>query len=380
MTGSMDASARFLAWFCDDAAALWARNGYDRERGGFYEALHHDGAPSLTGGRRVRVQARQIYTFARIAERGWLSAAEQRAKDGFQFFHDHCCPDDGARGCIALIDDDGCEKDGQRDLYDQAFALLACAAMIDAFNDQNAISLSRNIFAFLEREMRSPVVGWLENDSDRQPRRQNPHMHLFEAMLALHRTTRDMAYLDCAKEIADIFETRFFDREREVLTEFFAADLKTPDPQKCFHVEPGHMMEWISLLTQFETATGKDYGKLKSTLYNQAKIHGSDQSSFLVNHIDIETNSTTGDRRLWPQTEFLRAAVIRADDQNHEADRDRDNIINNLFDSYLDHQTAGLWMDEFNSAGEPISEVVPASILYHLYEAAAAIADNNTVA
>ena len=54
----------------DHSLPLWAREGWDSSRGGFVERLDPQGRADEFAPRRVRVQARQIYCFAKAARMG----------------------------------------------------------------------------------------------------------------------------------------------------------------------------------------------------------------------------------------------------------------------------------------------------------------------
>ena len=164
--------ARFEGWFVDHALPLWSAQGYDDGRGGFYEALDFNGAPLADMTRRVRVQCRQIHTFSESGWRGWSDDAESLAARGFDFVLETACPNDGDRGCVHSLSGNGAVIDDRRDLYDQAFLLLACASRWKVAKDTRAIGLAEKTAAFLNRELASPHGGWLEDDQGTLPRRQ----------------------------------------------------------------------------------------------------------------------------------------------------------------------------------------------------------------
>ena len=56
------------------------------------------------------------------------------------------------------------------------------------------------------------------------PRRQNPHMHLLEALLALHVATSEKNWLRRAGVLVDLFRRRLVDPATGALIEFFTAD------------------------------------------------------------------------------------------------------------------------------------------------------------
>src|ERR1700732_1342295 len=58
---------------------LWSSEGWDQTRGGFVERLDLEGRADHRAPRRVRVQARQIYCFAKAAEIGWYPQGREIA-------------------------------------------------------------------------------------------------------------------------------------------------------------------------------------------------------------------------------------------------------------------------------------------------------------
>ncbi len=360
---------RLRSWFCEAALPLWAAHGYDEKRGGFYEALNFDATPSVNRPRRVRTQARQIHTLSQAGIRGWHQSAEAIAARGFENMLNHACPDDGVRGCVHHLGDDGSVLDDRRDLYDQAFLLLACASRWQAAKDDRALSLAQNTITFLDRELSSPHGGWLESDKKELPRRQNPHMHLFEAFMALFRATHEERYLDYARHILSPCFEAFFNKASGVLFERFTEDLQHRVAQH--RIEPGHMFEWVWLLNSYEALAREDLKTVRSSLYSQGAHFGVDINfyGFVNNEADINEPAKRAAKRLWPQTEYLRASLVQAASGDIQARDCAASIVNGMFLSYLRVEPLGLWIDEFDGHGAPIAKDVPASILYHLLEA-----------
>ncbi len=369
MTDStLSACTRLHDWFIQDALPFWAANGYDHQRGGFYETLDFSGTPTPHTARRVRVQARQIYTFTQSSLLGWCDE-EALAARAFEYFLEKACPDGGARGCVHLLSEDGDVIDNRRDLYDQAFLLLACAARIKA-GDDRAISLAENTITFLDTALKNPSGGWNENDSAVQPRRQNPHMHLFESFMALHEATNDSRFLTYADQIFALFEGKFFDKKRGFLLEFFNADLSPALEADRQSIEPGHMMEWVWLLNHYQKLDRSIDLSVLETLFTRAKEYGLDTQGLLVDHVALNGGGTDGSRRVWPQTEFIKASLILAKSDAATVQTNIPGLIDSIFHTYLDQPVAGLWCDHHDGSGAPIAKDVPASILYHWFEAA----------
>ncbi len=361
----LTAAKKLEDWFVTRALPLWAEAGIDAA-GGFYECLDDAGTP-LPGRRRVRVQCRQIHTFTEAARRGWFPSGEAIAAKGFDRLLATAVPNDGARGCVHALKEEGGVDLHLRDLYDQAFLLLACAARIKS-GDNRALTVANNTLSFLDREFASPFGGFRENDRGGHPRRQNPHMHLFEALLTLAAATGDAGVLDRAHAVEALFRAKFFDAKTGTLREFFNDDWSLIE-KVSDRIEPGHMAEWVALFERYERQTGEKRGGLKKALYEAAEERRIPGEPFLPDTTMINARPAAAGRRLWPQTEFLRAAVIMG--QEIEAAT----LIEALFGAYFAVDTEGLWTDAFDAAGAPVAAPVPASILYHLFEAVSAVAD-----
>ena len=66
------------------AFPLWSKEGWDRTTGGFVERLDQEGRADRLAPRRVRVQARQIYCFAKAAQVGWYPDGREIALKGLE--------------------------------------------------------------------------------------------------------------------------------------------------------------------------------------------------------------------------------------------------------------------------------------------------------
>lgn len=360
------ACARLRDWFVQDALPLWSANGYDHHHGGFYEALGFSGTPIRNRARRVRVQARQIYTFTQSTQLGWC-AGDALAAKAFDYLFDKACPDGGNRGCVHLLSEEGEVLDNRRDLYDQAFLLLACAARIQA-GDDRARHLADKTISFLDKELKNTAGGWSENDSAALPRRQNPHMHLFEAFMALYEATKDQQYLINADDLYALFVEKFFDTKRGVLLEFFDSDLSPAEDQQT--IEPGHMMEWVWLLDRYQKLGRPVDETIPKKLFLRAFELGTDFQKLLVGHVALSGPDAGKGRRVWPQTEFLKASLIIAQTDARNDQLDIAGLVDKIFETYFDLPVAGLWCDQHDGNGAPVAKDVPASILYHWFEAA----------
>jgi len=195
--------------------SLWKEYGVDKS-GGFYETLNYDGSPDLTVKRRVRVQARQCYVYSLAITNDWFTPSHDVSDHGWSFLSQQGLQGGnhissiGFKGCVHLLNPDGSLSDGVRDTYAQAFLLLSSAWRYRATSDSHALQILYATTSFLNRKFKSQFGGLIEDYQQSTPRRQNPHMHLFEAFMAAYEATNDKLFLELADEIFDLFKTNFF--------------------------------------------------------------------------------------------------------------------------------------------------------------------------
>jgi mannose-6-phosphate isomerase len=356
---------RVRAWMRDTALPLWLAQGIDRQHGGFEEALSLEGAriPGLT--KRVRVQARQIYVMSHAALLGFhKDATLAAARAGFEFLIAKAPHAEG--GFVHLLKPDGSVADAKRDAYDHAFILLALGWFYRVTGEPAALDWIERTLGFLDAAFAQADGSVLESLPPALPRRQNPHMHLFEAMLSLFEATGDRRFLERAKRLHALFAAHFFDGT--VLREFFEPDWKPLPAPAGTIIEPGHHCEWVWLLDKYERLTGEATGPARRALIDFALRHGRDPASqLLVDEIDSHGAMLRPTMRCWPQTEGLKAVLTFAERGEGWALNEVALFANGLLGRYLATNPAGLWQDQFDAAGAGLAKQVPASTLYHVF-------------
>jgi len=192
------------------------------------------------------------------------------------------------------------------------------------------------------------------------PRRSNPHMHLLEAMLAWFGSTGEAVFLDRANRLALLFRDRFLDRQTGTLTEQFDVDLHRAPPPLGDSVEPGHHFEWSWLLHRLAGLGGCDLRDEARVLHRWALAHGLGADGFAADECDRFGRFRQDTARTWPQTELIKSHL--ANDAPEAAARATVAVL----DRYLGTRITGLWIDQFDAAGQPCMATVPASTLYHV--------------
>jgi mannose-6-phosphate isomerase len=253
--------------------------------------------------------------------------------------------------------------DALRDTYDHAFVLLALATAYELGQDAQIRHEIEALVGYLESDLRSPHGGFIEGVPATLPRRQNPHMHLFEAMVATFDATGDLAYQSRAGKLFEIFVANLYDAQRQILGEYFEDDWSKIEPAV---VEPGHQAEWVWLLKGFERITGCPTGGYRAQLLASALGYRDPLTGCLVDEGDAKGNIRKFTRRLWPQTEIAKAWIAQAESGEPGAAEEAREALVRLYQHYLMHPVTGGWYDQFDRDGRSMVDFIPASSFYHV--------------
>jgi len=361
--GAADVVARLKRRVIDHCLPLWSGEGWDAVAGGFVDRLGPDGRADRQAPRRVFVQARQIYCFAKAAQMGWYGQGRAIALQGLEHLLARAKAPDGRPGYVHTLTPDGAVKDPRRDTYDHAFILLALATVYALDRDAQVRAEIDELLVFLDTQLRSPNGGFLEGLPPSLPRRQDPQMHLFEAMIALFDATHDLAFQQRAGDFFALFLANLYDKQTRVLGEYFEDDWSKIPP---VIVAPGHLAEWVWLLRGFERITGCPTGTRRGELLQSALRYRDAATGCLVDAGDADGNIRRDTRRLWPQTELAKAFIAQAEAGEVGAAGEARAALARLERHYLNHPVAGGWYDQFDGGGTSLVETIPASSFYHV--------------
>ena len=371
---SVEWQKKIRHWLFDVSLPIWSLNGFDKQTDLFRESLTFDAHPTHAKNIRARIQPRQLYVFSQAKLAGWqFEGLNTLIIQGFSAMQEIMSRPEG--GWVHLLSSKGCVMEGHAVLYDQAFMILALSSLSLSMQNKKALEKAEETVFFLDMEMQHPKGGYIETHGEGDhfyPRRQNSHMHLLEAFLALYEASKNDLYLEKATHIIWLFERYFFDAKTCLLSEFFDDNWfplrMDADPIYTQRYEAGHYCEWIFLLYQYKKYGGNVMKGLEDKLFRWSMDYGlDDKGYFVVDYILPNKQSSVG-RRLWAQTEWLRAMVIRDEMMAMK-------LLSRIFESYLATSHEGLWMDEYTLQNVAQADSVPASTLYHLWGALGLCAD-----
>lgn len=362
MSFSLKNSAnRLKSWCVEAALPYWAENARFPD-GSWVEHLNLDGSPDKNAERRWRVLARQVYVYATAARLGWYDG-EEIARTTYQVMRD--------KGLSLMMDDgyvhrilpDGTISNDMRDFYDHAFYLLASASLYHLTKDDKYLFDAYDTRTFVDRRLSSEYGGWLESLPLKPEglRRQNPHMHWFEANMALYQASGDKADLAPAHAVYDLFKDKFFDQKTRRIREFFSQDWTIAPAPKGDAAEPGHLAEWVWLLGEYSKLSGVETFDRAFNLYDT--LH-EQRGPFLNDEEDHSGEVRRETKRLWVQTEVIKAHLSMAERDVPGAAESAAALIAGLFENYL--RPNGVWADQLNACGANIAKTIPVSTFYHI--------------
>ena len=347
----------------------------DPVHGGFHERLNSALAPVAIGRKRLMVQARQLYLLSHAALLGDRSG-EQAAERGYDFLL-HAYRDQGHGGWHFAATPSGEVLDPGKDLYGHAFLLFALAWLYRAFAAPGALAHAAETMDLLHARMALPGGGFHSAAAqDWTPAsdilRQNPHMHLLEAVLALHEASGDARWLAEADALVRLFRERLYHRGSGTLREFFTGDWN-PHPEHGEIVEPGHQFEWVWLLHRYRQWSGSLHVAAEAdALFRFALRYGFDpEHGGIHDQVTPDGAPLLRTRRIWPVTEAIKACVVMTEaGQDHRAQVDY--LAAQLLHDFVPPNQLG-WHETLTPEGSPSMTELPGSTPYHLFLAAAEV-------
>ncbi len=360
-------------WLFEAAAHRW-RAELDRGTPLFPERM------SIHGDReacphRLFVQARHVFSYCELGRLGWNGAWRPMVGRSIDFLVANGRRPDGLY--IHCFDPRGGVLDARADLYDQAFMLLALAYAGRALQRADLFGVAEALDDALDSRWRLPHGGYHEGDiAICPPYRQNPNMHLLESFVALYEATGSPRWRRKAEHIARLCARSFLHRETGALLEYFDAALSPLEGEEGEVVEPGHCFEWAWLFERLALWGLPEATRISDGLTRFGRRHGLDAGrGVIINEVRIDGSIRDPSARLWPQTERLKAALVRYRRTGEPEERAEAAEAFAALTRYFETPARGAWRDKLTTDGNWIEEPAPGSSMYHITLALAELID-----
>lgn len=270
-------------------------------------------------------QCRLIYSmiigYEVTKDKRYLDAANRGANFLLSRFHD---PMHG--GFFQRVAPDGKVILEGKNLYGHAFALLALSHMFRVTQEPRYRVAALQTWVDIDTGMRD-AKGGFTGDLPRNFVRptaggngsnsQNPLMHLFEALLALHDATQDPIAIQGAKGLADFVIYRLLTGTSDdgaYIPEWYDLDWKPlPTREKGGYTDLGHQFEWSHMLWAAEKrGLPAIYSLSGERILKFAIKHGYDEMDGGVFTRMYPDGTVDRDKFWWQQTEGLRTFLVVA--------------------------------------------------------------------
>ncbi|MBI2771708.1 MAG: AGE family epimerase/isomerase [Burkholderiales bacterium] len=365
-------------WLVDHVCRFWADRVVDA-KGGFFESLDAQGAAVKSPRRTLLAQGRLTYVFSHAAVLDASGRMRAVADHGFQELcrWEHASRTVGGWARARLAE--GGVDDPTRDTYDQTFVILACAWYYAATKNPAALEMAERAYTFLSSHVADDVHGGFFEEFpnvEALPRRQNPHMHLLEACLAMRNATGGASWLGRSDELVGLFGRHLFDHASGSVAEFFCADWTPAPGAPGLLREPGHQFEWVWLLAEYRRLGGRrEVGAWIDRLFAFGQAYGLDTQGprVVLDGVSPQGQIVADTKLFWPQTEYIKACVARAQAGDAHAGDEAGAHFRRLQEHFF-HADGANWCNQLCRDGTFLSGATPARVLYHLFLAVAELA------
>ncbi len=224
-------------------------------------------------------QPRQLFVMAAGYRVTRDPAYREAARKGAEFMLEHF-RDKQYGGWFAMVGPDGAVLDTHKNAYGHAFVIFGLSHAWQATRDERFRKAALQTWEEMKTKMRDKDgfirpqaardFSQMRGPAEESPlfkefravsppagayppstiNNQNPMMHLFEALLALHDATGLKTVLKDAEELASNIFTKLFQEREGYLPEMFDENWKPLPPEKRGYIEIGHQMEWAYLLSR----------------------------------------------------------------------------------------------------------------------------------
>jgi mannobiose 2-epimerase len=339
---------------------FWERHSIDSDHGGFITHLARDGSITDSSEKFLVMQTRMIYSFAAGKALGgpqnWLSLADQGVAFLLHHFRDFQYD-----GWLWSVTREGRPRESAKRTYGHAFATYALSEYGRITRNSRALAAAIHTWSLIANYLWDTKHEGAIEACDRTWNPTNPahtmgtHLHLLEALLALHEATGEGRFWTRVRGVCDLIVTHMVDRNHRCGLENFHPDWTHNSDLSRNLVNYGHNLEaaWL-LLRVHRIEDIPAYRDTARHFLDYSLRFGLDtRHGGVFSHGPLDQPATVREKIWWVQTEalvaFLLAYLIFEDSRYWDAFRNvADFCLRHLHDP--DH---GEWYASTEEDGTP---------------------------
>jgi len=263
-------------------------------------------------------QSRLIYVllsgYEVTGDSRYLDAARRGADFLLRYF-----PDPVHGGLFRIVDAEGRVVRDSKHTYGHAFAIFALAHAYRVTKDERYSGAALATWRVVQANLRDPGGGFRPeaprdfSDGASGSRTQNPVMHLFEALLALHGATGDPEALAGARSIGDFVVYRLLHGLPDggaYIAEWYDAKWEPLPEDRGGNIDLGHQFEWAFLLNSSEErGLPALYTAVAQRLLDYAIKTGYDEQKGGCFNAAYTDGRVVREKGYWQQSECLRTVM-----------------------------------------------------------------------
>lgn len=268
-------------------------------------------------------QNRQIYVMATGYDLTGNTVYLEAVKKGADFLLANF-RDGKYGGMFYSVSPDGKVVEDRKDSYGTAFAIFGLSHAARVSGETRYKQAALETWSDMKKYLRDTAgfykAGTTRDFSQRQgTNSQNPMMHLFEALLALHDATGSKEVYKDAQDHGDSMFTKLFQEGGGYLPEVYDDDWVPLPVSTNGRIDIGHQFEWAFLLSRaVEKGFHPKYLTIGERLLAYGMKVGYDrENGGIFSTSDYDGNSDKGPKSWWQQNELLRAIIHYAALRDH---------------------------------------------------------------
>ncbi|MDR1668700.1 MAG: AGE family epimerase/isomerase [Oscillospiraceae bacterium] len=344
----------------------------DDEHGGFYGYMDIDlnlGKQAVKG---CILNSRILWFFSEAARVLRRSDLLPYARHAYRFLVDRCLDREGG-GVYWSVTHDGQPSDTTKHTYNQAFAVYALSAYHEASGEADALALAEELFALIERKCAAPdgygeafdrrfnPAGneKLSENGVNAERTMNTLLHVFEAYSGLYRAAKSPAVAEKMRNILSIFENKIYNPALQRQEVFFDARWNSLiDLTSYGHdIEASWLVEWGCALLG-DAALLERIQAICSALAENVRKRAFRENSL---RNECERGAEDEARIWWVQAEAVVGFLNMAQKHpgNPEYREAAETILRFIEEKIVDKRAGSEWLSEVNPDGSHTAKRKP---------------------
>jgi len=269
-------------------------------------------------------QSRMLFVLATGYEVTGDAAYLEAVRKGAEFLIGHF-RDEECGGWSWSVSPEGTVLDWNKNSYGHAFVIFGLSHAARVTGEKRFAEAALSCWEDMKKHLRY-AGGGIKPGTNRDFSRvrggntQNPMMHLFEALLALHDATGSQTVFDDAGELAEFIFGRLYQAGGGFLPEQYDEQWKPLPVADGGYVDLGHQFEWAFLLSRaVEKGFPDRYLKIGGRLLDYGmKIARDAANGGIFSSGDYDGKVIRPGKGWWQQCELLRALVHYAGTRGRE--------------------------------------------------------------